>query len=96
MQRNGDNYWKLSTSEIDGFFMKMNYKDCILLECLTDAEDKVDAIKEKNLVWKGFIVDAQKKLLFIKATLAQLVEQLIRNEQVAGSSPAIGSFSSQY
>jgi len=60
--RNGDNYWKLSTSEIDGFFMKMNYKDCILLECLTEAEDKVDAIKEKNLVWKDLIVDAQKKL----------------------------------
>ncbi len=31
-------------------FMKMNYKDCILLECLTDGEDKVNAIKEKNLV----------------------------------------------
>lgn len=62
MQRIGDNYWNLSTSEIDGFFMKMNYKGCILLECLTGAEDKVDAIKEKNLVWKGFIVDAQKKL----------------------------------
>jgi len=62
LQRNGDNYWKLSTSEIDGFFMKMNCKGCILLECLIDAEDKVDAIKEKNLVWKGFIVDAQKKL----------------------------------
>ena len=30
-------------------------------------------------------------LIYIKATLAQLVEQLIRNEQVAGSSPAIGS-----
>jgi hypothetical protein len=28
----------------------------------TDAEDKVDAIKEKNLVWKDLIVDAQKKL----------------------------------
>jgi hypothetical protein len=62
LQRIGDNYWNLSTSEIDGFFMKMNYKGCILLECLTGAEDKVDAIKEKNLVWKGFIVDAQKKL----------------------------------
>jgi hypothetical protein len=42
--------------------MKMNYKACILLECLTEAEDKVDAIKEKNLVWKDLIVDAQKKL----------------------------------
>ena len=28
----------------------------------------------------------------IKATLAQLVEQLIRNEQVEGSSPFSGSF----
>jgi hypothetical protein len=42
--------------------MKMNYKGCFLLECLTGAEDKVDAIKEKNLVWKDLIVDAQKKL----------------------------------
>jgi hypothetical protein len=28
------------------------------------------------------------------ADLAQLVERLIRNQQVAGSSPAVGSFSS--
>ena len=31
------------------------------------------------------------KFLFEKATLAQLVERLIRNQQVAGSSPAGGS-----
>ena len=31
------------------------------------------------------------KILFGLANLAQLVEQLIRNEQVAGSIPAVGS-----
>ena len=42
-------------------------------------------------------VDAQKQYFFIKndknmyANVAQLVEQLIRNQQVAGSSPAISS-----
>jgi hypothetical protein len=30
------------------------------------------------------------------AEVAQLVEQLIRNQQVAGSSPAFGSIQSQY
>lgn len=37
----------------------------------------------------GFIISMS--YLLLDASLAQLVEQLIRNEQVAGSSPAKGS-----
>ena len=39
------------------------------------------------------MTDLQSANLLHLADLAQLVERLIRNQQVAGSSPAVGSFS---
>ena len=45
---------------------------------------------------RRFCLDIEHKLFYIflhcKATLAQLVEQLTRNEQVVGSNPMGGSF----
>ena len=37
------------------------------------------------------IIRPQPNIVYIRATVAQLVEQLIRNQQVAGSNPASSS-----
>ena len=43
-------------------FVKMDYKGWILLECRTNPEDKVAALKEQRQVWKNMIVNAQSRL----------------------------------
>lgn len=42
-------------------FVKMDYKGWILLECRTDSDDKIAALKEQREVWGMIIVNAQKK-----------------------------------
>ena len=43
-------------------FVQMDYKGWILLECRTNPDDKVAALKEQRLVWKDMIANAQAKL----------------------------------
>lgn len=43
-------------------FVAMDYGGWILLECRTDPQDKVAALKEQRAVWKEMINNAQKKL----------------------------------
>jgi len=48
--------------ELMDLFVKMDYKGWILLECRTDPEDKVAALKEQKRVWEDMIVNAQAKV----------------------------------
>jgi hypothetical protein len=43
-------------------FVQMDYNGWILLECRTNPDDKVAALKEQRQVWKDMIVKAQSKL----------------------------------
>ena len=43
-------------------FVKMDYKGWVLLECRTDPQDKVAALKEQRQVWEEMIASAQAKL----------------------------------
>ncbi len=43
-------------------FVKMDYKGWILLECRTDPEDKVAALKEQRKVWEEMIAKAQERV----------------------------------
>jgi sugar phosphate isomerase/epimerase len=43
-------------------FVKMDYKGWILLECRTDPQDKVSALKEQRQVWEEMIANARAKL----------------------------------
>ncbi len=48
--------------------------------------------KIKNKIRRNFLnIKFNPYPIFITADVAQLVEQLIRNEQVIGSSPVVGS-----
>lgn len=43
-------------------FVQMDYKGWILLECRTNPDDKVAALKEQRQVWKDMIAKAQAKI----------------------------------
>ncbi|SHF26686.1 Sugar phosphate isomerase/epimerase [Mariniphaga anaerophila] len=43
-------------------FVKMDYKGWVLLECRTDPQDKVAALKEQRQVWEDMITKAQAKI----------------------------------
>jgi len=47
--------------ELMDLFVKMDYKGWILLECRTDPEDKVEALKEQRKIWRRMVAEAQKK-----------------------------------
>ncbi len=49
--------------ELMDLFVKMDYKGWILLECRTDPEDKVAALKEQRKVWEQMIAKAQEREL---------------------------------
>lgn len=43
-------------------FVQMDYKGWILLECRTNPDDKVTALKEQRQVWKDMIAKAQARI----------------------------------
>ncbi len=43
-------------------FVEMDYNGWVLLECRTDPDDKVAALKEQRQVWEEMIANAQAKL----------------------------------
>jgi len=47
--------------QLMSLFVNMDYKGWILLECRTNPEDKVAALKEQRQVWTNMIKRAQKK-----------------------------------
>lgn len=47
--------------ELFDLFVNMDYEGWILLECRTDPEDRITAIKQQHKIWKKMIRNAQKK-----------------------------------
>lgn len=45
--------------QLMNLFVKMDYSGWILLECRTDPQDKVAALKEQRKVWEEMIIKAQ-------------------------------------
>jgi sugar phosphate isomerase/epimerase len=43
-------------------FVEMNYDGWILLECRTDPEDKVEALKEQRRIWEKMVASSQSRL----------------------------------
>ncbi len=48
--------------QLTDLFVKMNYDGWILLECRTDPEDKVAALKEQRAVWEKMIASAHSRV----------------------------------
>ncbi|MEZ5039562.1 MAG: TIM barrel protein [Saprospiraceae bacterium] len=46
--------------DLMGLFVKIDYKGWILLECRTEPEDKVMAMKEQRKIWKQMVKKAQR------------------------------------
>lgn len=67
----------------------------LLLQCSLRSGRLAPVLKKKRFYtdWVDLIAEAWFKCrsFMKKANVAQLVEQLIRNEQVSGSTPLIGS-----
>ena len=72
--------------------MPVNFEQTIAVHC-----KKARCVKNNNFFYKNYcfflqnILEYQSLTLSADATVAQLVEQLIRNEQVVGSSPTSSS-----
>lgn len=48
--------------ELMDLFVKMDYDGWILLECRTDPEDKVEALKEQRRIWEKMVASSQSRL----------------------------------